>query len=295
MSSFSVMQGRKVVEEFKKRGKVNIASKPPEKSELSTTSKVNLKSPVDEEEKSNSNEDSELRKLRDELIPPDSDEVTESGVNNEATTTANGFSLKSTATATSRALIEDIKNTNPETKEIPKEVNKIFYDTPSIQRNAVENVLRIEPDPEVEPLHIRAIRDTEGYIASKIDKIEDRTGVSVIPFDLLGLLPQVVYIKDHDIIKVRGKSYVTGTKRKVNETLLYAYADRIESSILSGVEFDDSLMVTCDFEGSRIETLKFNTKELSYLVSKFSEMNPSVYVTTSGEYRLNIGGNIGGF
>lgn len=301
MGGFSVTQGRKLVEDFKNKGKgvsksktpaPDFTSKPEIKSEGLglNTNKVNF---------DKNDEDSELAKLREEL---NGDVNTSEEVNKfEETNISESMSEKETSgkpfittteertTASTRSIMEEIKHSNRSV-----EPNTEFRCNP-VNKGDINSILTITPDPEVEPLRIEAIRDTEGYISAKVNRIEDKTGVSVIPFDLLGLLPQVVYIQGHEIIEVKGKKYVSGCTRKVNESLLYSYANKIENNILSGVEFDDSLMINCDFEGNRIETLKFNMKELSYLLAKFREMKPSVYTTRSGEYRINVGGDIGGY
>ncbi|WP_394862375.1 hypothetical protein [Paraclostridium bifermentans] len=151
-------------------------------------------------------------------------------------------------------------------------------------------ILDIAPDSGVAPLEISKIEDTEGYICKRVNRVEDETGISALPFNKLGLLPQVVYIKGHDIIELNCEPYVVSNSRIISENLMHQYIGKIETSIMAGIEFDESLLVTKEFENEMIRTLKFNFKELSYIKAKFAKLPCTVYQTLQGDMRINVGG-----
>lgn len=170
-------------------------------------------------------------------------------------------------------------------------VNSDFkYQQPEVHHSNDVKIINIPADRDVQPLHIDSIRDSKGYICDRINRIEDETGVSVLPFNKLGLLPQVEYIQGHEMITVYGDKYVTGNTRIVNENMLYQYVDKIERNIISGMEFDESLIVSSDFKNERITTLKFNIKELAFIKAKFQQLPCTVYETATGDIRINVGG-----
>lgn len=188
--------------------------------------------------------------------------------------------------------VKEIEVEKPSLVQTKKIVKEYMDDSTTVRKHNTGSVtiLDIEPDSAVAPLEISKIEDTEGYIGKRVNRVEDETGISALPFNRLGLLPQVVYIQGHTIIDLNCEPYVVSNSRIVNENLMHQYIGKIETSIMAGIEFDESLMVTKDFRDEMIRTLKFNFKELSYIKAKFAKLPCTVYQTMQGDMRINVGG-----
>lgn len=164
------------------------------------------------------------------------------------------------------------------------------YNQHDVKHSNDVRIINIPTDSNVQALQIDTIRDEEGYICARVNRIEDETGIAVLPFNKIGLLPQVEYIQGHEMVFIYGDKYVTSVTRIINESALYQYVSKIEKCIVSGVEFDETLIIASDFKGERITTLRFNIKELAFIKAKFQQLPCTVYETSSGDMRLNVGG-----
>ena len=81
-----------------------------------------------------------------------------------------------------------------------------------------------------------------------------------------------------------------GTARKVREAELKEYIQHIKATIEEGEIFDDSLLEQKTLGGKTYTLLKFNSYELDTLNSVFLNIFFATYVTPSGDYRVNVGG-----
>lgn len=134
------------------------------------------------------------------------------------------------------------------------------------------------------------IRDKYGKISDKIDRLEDEYGLSSLPLEFCNILPQVTELQRHKIIDVMGTKLTIGTERKVRERELSDYVNQIKDTIEGGDIFDDSLLEERNLGGKSYMLLKFNSYELDTLNSVFLNIYFTTYITPSGDYRINVGG-----
>lgn len=142
----------------------------------------------------------------------------------------------------------------------------------------------------IDPVQIPRIIDTEGYISDSVRRVEDASGIAVLPFDVAQLLPQVEELKGHKIIYIKGNKYVTGITRVVSKGRLETFVEEIKGTIMRGQIFDQSLIETVSYNGKTFDTLKFNHYELSMLNSMFINIQFMVYEDSVGDIRMNVGG-----
>lgn len=143
---------------------------------------------------------------------------------------------------------------------------------------------------DIQPIKIPKIHDTEGLISERIRVIEDKTGISVLPFSITDTLPQVESLADHDIVEIGGERYSSGTTRVVNQRRLDAYVEEIKNCIARGQAFEDSLLERQEVNGHTFETMKFNIRELETLNSLFINIVMSIYEDETGDIKINVGG-----
>ncbi|GAA0101601.1 hypothetical protein UT300012_23160 [Paraclostridium bifermentans] len=143
---------------------------------------------------------------------------------------------------------------------------------------------------DIKPIKIGEIKDEMGYISERIKEMEDKLGISVLPFTVTRTLPQVVELAEHKIIEINGMKYSSGTTRIVNQNKLDIYIENIRRHIERGREFDDTLLERVEIDNQVMDTLKFNTIELEMLNTLFLEVSAVFYTDESGDMRLNVGG-----
>ena len=176
------------------------------------------------------------------------------------------------------------------------EVNGSEFDIASVQARKLKpknlsNVKEFELNVfNVKPVKISRIVDTEGHISASIRDIEDASGISVLPFPIAQLLPQVEELSGHKILKIRGERYVSGTTRIVNKGRFDSFVNSIKEEIMKGRIFDESLLEEVVYAGQSFVTMKFNHYELSMLNSMFINIQFLVYEDSLGDIRINVGG-----
>ena len=143
---------------------------------------------------------------------------------------------------------------------------------------------------DIRPLKIGAIKDGKGYISARINELEDKYKISVLPFSVTGTLPQVEELAEHKIILINNMKYSSGTRRIVNQSKMDCYIENIRRHIERGEVFDDTLLERVDIEGKVFDTLKFNEMELQMINTLFLEVTAVFYVDESGDMRINVGG-----
>lgn len=140
------------------------------------------------------------------------------------------------------------------------------------------------------PIEFGEIKDNYGKLSDRIDRLEGEYNLSCLPFEFCNLLPQVTELKRHEIIEINGTKLLVGTARKVREAELKEYIQHIKATIEEGEIFDDSLLEQKTLGGKTYTLLKFNSYELDTLNSVFLNIFFATYVTPSGDYRVNVGG-----
>lgn len=143
---------------------------------------------------------------------------------------------------------------------------------------------------DIKPLKIGSISDEKGYISSRINAIEDKYNIAVLPFSITGTLPQVDHLADHKILYINNMKYSSGTKRIVNQSKMDRYIENIRRHIEQGESFDDTLLERANIEGKVFDTLKFNEMELQMINTLFLEVTAVFYMDASGDMRINVGG-----
>lgn len=140
------------------------------------------------------------------------------------------------------------------------------------------------------PIEFGEIKDNYGKLSDRIDRLEGEYNLSCLPFEFCNLLPQVTELQRHEIIEINGTKLLVGTERKVREAELKEYIQHIKATIEEGEIFDDSLLEQKTLGGKTYTLLKFNSYELDTLNSVFLNIFFATYVTPSGDYRVNVGG-----
>ena len=127
-----------------------------------------------------------------------------------------------------------------------------------------------------DPIDFNEIHDTKGLIKQKVVEFELRSKLSCMPFDLIGLNPNVVQIQDYDIFFVGGKKFVGSSSRINNPTLVGSYESKWKDLIECGDLVKEDLMISASFEGKDIKTIALNKAEIDKLLDRFSGVNARV-------------------
>ncbi|WP_304427866.1 hypothetical protein [uncultured Clostridium sp.] len=142
---------------------------------------------------------------------------------------------------------------------------------------------------DVTPVVIQDINDSTGRLSTRLEELEDCCGVGVLLYDATRLLPQVKNLKRHEFLYIQGKRYTSGLSRVVNRQGLDATINSVKTSLESAMPYTENLMVTANLNGMDFRTLKFNSYELSYLVTLFANYNAQVKVDMNGDIILKVG------
>lgn len=142
---------------------------------------------------------------------------------------------------------------------------------------------------DVKPLVIQDINDSTGRLSSRLEELEDSCGVGVLLYDVTRLLPQVKNLKRHEFLYIDGKRYTSGLSRVVNRQGLDATINSVKASLESATPYTENLMITANLNGVDFRTLKFNSYELSYLVTLFANYRAEVKISSNGDIVLRVG------
>ncbi|WP_283693093.1 hypothetical protein [Clostridium perfringens] len=141
---------------------------------------------------------------------------------------------------------------------------------------------------DVEAIELPKVMDEFGRISDKITAVEDRTGISVLPFELTGTSSLVAGLKDHKIIEIEGKKYSTSYKRIVNPQELdrvigevVAEASRILAESVSDPNCKTRharvpLFCKKEYNGVVFPTLRLNEYETQLALGKLRNFRATV-------------------
>ena len=115
---------------------------------------------------------------------------------------------------------------------------------------------------DVSPIVIDDINDRTGRLSSKVEALEDRYQVSVLPFEVTNLIPGVKNLQRHEFLMLNGIKYVSGTTRIVNSMLVESTVNDIKLALENGNPYITSLNTTVMIDGNSYRTIKFNSYEL---------------------------------
>lgn len=142
---------------------------------------------------------------------------------------------------------------------------------------------------DVEPIIIDDINDTTGRLSSRIEALEQKYGVGVLPYKATKIMPNVKRLQRHIILDLFGQKYISGIKQPVNKGLLDETLKNIQLSLESGTSYISTINTVVVIDGISYPTLKFNTYELSYINKRFQHYNPQIKQTATGEILLTVG------
>lgn len=165
--------------------------------------------------------------------------------------------------------VQMINNTNGVEK-----VNSHIFDGPTIN---------------IEKINIGEIKDTTGMVSTRIEEVEDRTGISVLPFSVSNVMSQVSELKRHKKICIDGQYYSSGTTRIVDNTTLEQIKNEIIGAITLATPYAKSLWTQKTVNGKTFRTLLLNNYEVRMLRDMFADFNPRVIDGDDGDIILKIG------
>lgn len=128
------------------------------------------------------------------------------------------------------------------------------------------------------PLDFKEIKDTKGLISAKVSKFELESGLSCMPFSLIGLNKNIVEIKDYHIATVGKEKYVSSSTRISNKQKIAEYTERWKEKIESAEEIEENLMEIVSYNGQQVKTIAFNQAELDHLLSLFNQVNAALVI-----------------
>lgn len=136
-----------------------------------------------------------------------------------------------------------------------------------------EDVILYQPESLLcEAIDFSEIKDSKGLIKNKVIEFELKSKLSCMPFNLIGLNPNVVQIQDYDIFSVNNIKYVSSATRIVNPNTLKEYESKWSSKVECGDKIEEDLMIDVEYEGNTVRTIRFNKYELDFLLSRFSKV-----------------------
>ena len=145
------------------------------------------------------------------------------------------------------------------------------------------------PAINVEKINIGEIKDTTGMVSTRIEEVEDRTGISVLPFAISNVMSQVTELKRHKKICIDGQYYSSGTTRIVDNSMLEQIKNEIIVAITSATPYAKSLWTQKTVNGKTFKTLLLNNYEVRMLRDMFVDFNPKVVDGDGGDIILKIG------
>lgn len=144
---------------------------------------------------------------------------------------------------------------------------------------------------DVSPIVIDDVNDKTGRLSSKIEALEDKYNVSVLPFEVTNLIPGVKNLQRHEFLMLNGIKYVSGTTRIVNSMLVESTVNDIKLALENGTPYITSLNTNVRIYGDSYRTIKFNSYELSYILALFRNFKSEVSQNVKGEVTLTVSYN----
>lgn len=145
------------------------------------------------------------------------------------------------------------------------------------------------PAVNVEKINIGEIKDTTGMVSTRIEEVEDRTGISVLPFAVTNVMPQVTELKRHKKICIDGQYYSSGVTRVVNPNMIEQIKSEAIVAITSATPYAKSLWTEKTINGRTFKTLLLNNYEVRMIRDMFADFNARVVDGDNGDIILKIG------
>ena len=145
------------------------------------------------------------------------------------------------------------------------------------------------PAVNVEKINIGEIKDTTGMVSTRIEEVEDRTGISVLPFAVTSVMSQVTELKRHKKICIDGQYYSSGVTRVVNPNTIEQIKSEAIVAITSATPYAKSLWTEKTINGRTFKTLLLNNYEVRMIRDMFADFNARVVDGDNGDIILKIG------
>ena len=128
-----------------------------------------------------------------------------------------------------------------------------------------------------EEIIIPEIKDVHGRLSDMIADIEDKVGIAVIPFEMVGIANEVVRLQRYEIFTISGKKYV-----------MSQFLDRIVKTLSNGLPFNESLVTSVDFEGKVYKTLTLSQVEWNTILSKLRSYKQRLYICNHSDVIMEV-------
>ena len=169
------------------------------------------------------------------------------------------------------------------TKELTQEeLSQHIIESLSLKTNDV-TVFEV-PHANVKP-KVLDVKDTRGIIAQKLEKVEQDTGLSVIPFKMAGITKFVTEIMGYEVFEIDGEKYASSTQHRVSPQRVDTICNLIDNTIISGGVVNEKVMMEYSEKGVTYNVCQFNKYEMGYLEALyrnyravFYSIGPDVYI-----------------
>ena len=133
---------------------------------------------------------------------------------------------------------------------------------------------------------IPEIKDVHGRLSDMIADIEDKVGIAVIPFEMVGIANEVVRLQRYEIFTISGKKYAMS--KVPRERVMSQFLDRIVKTLSNGLPFNESLVTSVDFEGKVYKTLTLSQVEWNTILSKLRSYKQRLYICNHSDVIMEV-------
>lgn len=139
---------------------------------------------------------------------------------------------------------------------------------------------------EVQPIELESINDKHGRISDILEALENSTGMSVIPFEMGHIAPEVSSLARHKIFDFDGTRFAMSHKKR--SSVIGDYRRRIINTISSGVPFREEINTHVSHNGKDYMTFKLSEDEWTYIIAIFRNYKERLYKTSDGKIILEV-------
>lgn len=150
-----------------------------------------------------------------------------------------------------------------DTQKQPSEDEEFALDTEEVKAESTIPVVFTD----VEEVVIPEIKDVYGRISDIIDGISEQLGIAVVPFEMIGVTPELVRLQRHDIFTLGDKKFAM--RKEPRPGVVEQWKTKIIKMLSSGLPFSESLITTVQFDGKVCHTLALSEVEWTILMSMF--------------------------
>ena len=139
---------------------------------------------------------------------------------------------------------------------------------------------------DTEEIIIPEIKDLHGRLSDIIEDAEDKTGMAVIPFEMVGIASEVVRLQRYNIFTIGDKKYAMS--KMPRERVVKQYLERIVKTLSNGLPYNESLITSVSFGDSVYKTLTLSQVEWSLILSKFRRYKQRLYICNGSDVIMEI-------